>query len=31
VNEINAARADVYAQTAAKTGVTRDGGGWARK
>lgn len=29
VNEINAARADVYAQTAAKTGVTRDAAGQA--
>lgn len=29
VNEINAARGDVYAQTAAKTGVTRDAAGQA--
>jgi uncharacterized protein YdbL (DUF1318 family) len=29
VNEINAARADVYAQTAARTGVTRDAAGQA--
>jgi uncharacterized protein len=29
VNEINAARANVYAQTAAKSGVTRDAAGQA--
>jgi hypothetical protein len=29
VTDINAARADVYAQTAAKTGVTRDAAGQA--